>query len=406
MMRTKRLVFLLVGVAVLGLVYLTLYRAKAAPGPATSGGGAAPRGSGSAGGERVVPVATATVTKRDVPIIVEGLGTVTPLATVTVKTLVDGRLDKILFKEGEPIKKGDPIAQVDPRPFAIQLSTAEAALARDDAQLKNAKLDLARYEQLREQSLIPQQQLDTQKALVGQLAATAKSDQAQIDNAKLQLDYARITSPVDGVTGVRLVDQGNIVHPGDATGIVIVTQLDPIAVLFTLPQDDLPRVQESLKVGKPTVTAYARDGVEKLGQGELLLVDNQVNAQTSTIRLKAIFPNPDKKLWPLAFVKARLHVATVQGGLVVPAAVVQRGPNGAFAYVVGADATVQPKPVVVAQIQGDLAVLASGLHEGEVVVTDGQNQLKPGGKVAPRTPSSASSGAPASPSPPAPRGAP
>lgn len=403
MMRTKRLVFAVVGIAVLALVYLALHRAKAAPGSAASDGSAAPRGSGSAGGERVVPVATATVTKRDVPIVVEGLGTVTPLATVTVKTLVDGRLDKVFFKEGEPIKKGDLIAQVDPRPFAIQLSTAEAALARDDAQLENAKLDLARYEQLREQSLVPQQQIDTQRALVGQLTATAKSDRAQIDNAKLQLDYARITSPVDGVTGVRLVDPGNIVHPGDATGIVIVTQLDPIAVLFTLPQDDLPRVQAALEAGKPTVAAYARDGVEKLGQGELLLVDNQVNAQTSTIRLKAIFPNPDKKLWPMAFVKARLHVSTVQGGLVVPAAVVQRGPNGAFAYVVGADATVQPKPVVVAQIQGDQAVLASGLQEGEVVVTDGQNQLKPGGKVAPRPPSS---GAPASSAPHAPRGAP
>jgi multidrug efflux system membrane fusion protein len=359
-----------------------------------AGAGAGANGNGAAG-ERTVPVATFVAVRRDVPVIASGLGTVTPLATVTVKTQVDGRLERVLFKEGDDVKKGQSLAQIDPRPFAIQLQQGQAALARDQVNLKNAELNLQRYETLRQGNLIPQQQLDDQRAAVATASAATKADEAQIATAQLNLDYARIASPIDGVTGVRLVDPGNVVHPNDPSGIVIVTQLDPIAVLFTLPQDDLPRVQRALAAGKPAVEAYARDDETRLAEGELSVIDNQVDAQTATIRLKAIFPNPARRLWPNQFVKARLHIETKKDALVVPASAVQRGPQGEFVYVVGKDHTVSVKTVAVASIQGEEAILDEGIAPGDVVVTDGQNQLRPGAKVAPRPAASAApSGAP------------
>ena len=418
MIAKTRIVMLLVGSLVLAGTYALLFntscRARGAepmnPPPVGSAvvAGSAPSGSAAAraapaapgsapGTDRVVPVATATVVKRDVPIIHEGLGTVTSLATITVRTIVDGTLTDVLYKEGQDVKKGDLLAVVDTRPFAIQQRTAEAALQRDEAQLADARLNLERYETLRKGNLIAQQQLDDQRALVGQLEGTTRGDHAQIDNAKLQLDFAHIRSPVDGVTGVRLVDQGNIVHAADTTGIVIVTKLDPITVIFTLPQDDLPAVQAALAKGKPEVVAYARDGVQKLGEGELLVVDNQVNAATATIRLRAVMPNPHRALWPNAFVKARVRVATVTGALVVPGSAVQRGPNGTFAYVVSADQVATPKPVVLELIQGDVAVISSGLNEGEIVVTDGQNQLRPGSRVSAHAATPATPATPAAP---------
>jgi multidrug efflux system membrane fusion protein len=375
-----------VGIVVIGCV-LVFMRGRSTRTGAPSGAGSASAGSPAGGGtDRVVPVTTAIATRKDVPVILEGLGTVTPIATVTQKTQVDGRLDRVFFKEGQSVKKGEVIAQVDPRPFAIQLHTAEAALFRDEATLRNARLDLERYETLRKGNLIPQQQVDAQRTLVDQSDAATRADRAQIDAARLSLDYARITSPIDGVTGVRLVDPGNIIHAADATGIVIITQIDPIAVLFTLPQDELPRVQKALAKGKVPVDSYARDGVQKLATGELWLVDNQVNAQTATIRLKAVFPNPDHTLWPNGFAKARMQLTTITGALVVPAAVVQRGPGGAFAYVVAPDNIVTPRPIDVSSIEGDVAIIAKGLAEGDKVVSDGQNQLKPGARVAPRPP--------------------
>ena len=386
MTKTVRLVVAVLGAALIVGVILFMRNQSA-----RAGGGAGPAGSGSAGGggERVIPVTTAVVTRKDVPVILEGLGTVTPLATVTQKSQVDGRLEKVLFTEGQAVKKGDVIAQVDARPFAIQLHTAEASRFRDDAQLRNGKLNLARYETLQQGNLIPQQQVDDQRTAVDQLEAAVRADGAQIESARLNLDYARITSPIDGVTGLRQVDPGNLVHAADTNGIVIITQIDPIAVVYTLPQDDLPRVQKALAAGKVSVESYARDGVQKLATGELLLVDNQVNAQTATIRLKAVFPNPDHVLWPNAFVKARMKLTIMKGALVVPASVVQRGPNGTFAYVAAANNTVAPKPVEVQSIEGEQAVIAKGLSEGDVVVTDGQNQLKPGSKIAPRAPAAA-----------------
>jgi len=351
----------------------------------TARGASTPAASASASGDRVVPVNVATAVMKDVPVIVEGLGTVTPLATVVVKSQVDGRLEKIAFKEGDAVKKGDLLALIDPRPYTIQLQQGTAALARDTANLKNAQVNLERYTALRQQNLIPQQQVDDQRASVEQLAAATKADEATIASAKLNLDYARISSPIDGVTGVRLVDPGNLVRATDANGIVIVTQLDPIAVVFTLPQDELPRVQKALKQGKPAVEAYARDGVQQLGRGQLEVVDNQVNAQTATIRLKATMPNPEKSLWPNQFVKARLHLETLPSALVIPAAAILRNGKNTFVYVVGPDKTVTPRDVVVASLQGDDAVLTKGLAAGDNVVTDGQSQLRPGAKVAPRT---------------------
>jgi multidrug efflux system membrane fusion protein len=289
------------------------------------------------------------------------------------------------FKEGQLIHKGDLLAQVDPRPYQNALHNAEAALARDTAQLRDARMNLERYRSLRSQNLIAQQQLDDQQALAEQYEGTTKADQASIDTAKLNLDYSHIVSPIDGVTGVRLIDVGNIVHAADQTFIVVLTQLDPMAVLFTLPEDDLPRVQKEMNAGTIPCEAYSRDGQIKLASGELGLIDNEVNQTTATIRLKAFFPNKDRSLWPNEFVKTRLLLSTRKGALVVPGTAVQRGPKGTFAYVMNEDTTVAVRPVELLSTQGDEAIIGKGLEPGEKVVTDGQNQLKPGAKIQPRT---------------------
>ena len=375
--------------AVIGIAAIGFYVTKIRGGGTTAL--AAPRA-----GDRVVPVTTTAVARRDVPVTVEGLGNVVPLMTVTVRPQVDGRLDRVFFKEGEPVKKGDLLAQIDARPFAIQLHQGEAALARDRANLANAQRTLERYTKLSQDTLVTEQQVDDQRATTAQLEAVTEADQATIESARLNLDYARITSPIDGVTGVRLVDPGNIVKAADTSGIVVVTQLDPIAIIFTLPQDDLPRVQQGMSKGKLVVDALARDGGKLLGSGTLELVDNQVNAQTATVRLKAHFANPSRAFWPSQFVKARLHLETEKNMIVVPAAAVQRGPKGTFVYVVTPDKTANPKPVEIASIEGDDAIVQKGLATGEIVVTEGQNQLKPGAKVAPRG-DAPSAGASASP---------
>jgi multidrug efflux system membrane fusion protein len=345
--------------------------------------GATPSSAGGAPSDRVVPVVTTRVERRDVPIWLEGLGNVAAFYTVTVKTQVDGRIDKVFFAEGQRVKKGEVLVQIDPRPFLVQLEQGQAALARDAANADNAKLNLERYKKLRADNLIPEQQVTDQQAMVAQLEATMHADQAQIDNAKLMLDYARVTSPINGVTGVRLVDPGNVVHASDQTGLVVVTQLDPIAVFFTLPQDDLPSISEARAAGKPlAVEAISRDGGKLLGEGALSVIDNQINQATATIRLKAIFPNPNQSLWPNQFVKARLRLATRSNALVIPTAVVQHGPEGMFAYVVDAGDTVSARPVQIASMQGELAIVDKGLAVGDVVVLEGQAQLRPGSHVA------------------------
>jgi multidrug efflux system membrane fusion protein len=311
----------------------------------------------------------------------EGLGNVSAFYTVTVKPLVDGRIDRVAFKEGQHVKKGDTLVQIDPRPYRIQLEAAQASLARDQANLKNAQLNLDRYKTLSDQKLIAVQQMTDQQASVDQLVAQVSADRATIDSAKLNLDYANVTSPIDGVVGVRLVDPGNVVHASDPGGLVVVTQLDPIAVFFTLPEDDLAAVTKAMAAGQLPVDALSRDGDKPLGVGTLSVIDNQINQSTATIRLKAIFPNPESLLWPNQFVKARLRLATRKGATVVPAAVIQHGPQGTFAYVVGADSSAEPREVTVEAIQGDLAVIAKGLSVGEQVVVEGQAQLRKGSKV-------------------------
>lgn len=334
--------------------------------------------------QRPIPVVTGVVQQRDLPIYLDGLGTVIAAKTVTVRPQVDGRLDAVLFREGQVVHRGDVLAQIDPRPFRVQLEQAEGALARDAAQLKTARITLARNEDLLKRKLIAPQDVDNARATMGQFEGAVRIDQAQIDSAKLNLDYARITSPIDGVTGVRLVDPGNLVHATDTNGIVVLTQLDPIAVLFTLPQDNLPQVAQQMQLGTLNVEAWSRDGNTKLATGQLLLIDNQINQNTATMRLKAMFSNPQRLLWPNQFVKARLLVSVRKGALVTAATAVQRGPDGSFVYVVGSDETVQPRKVEVDLTQADVVSIAKGLQAGEVVVTDGAASLRPGGKVAPR----------------------
>jgi multidrug efflux system membrane fusion protein len=377
-MKDRRIVIVLVAACAIGLIAYFLHKR-------TSEKAAESARQSQQAMNRAVPVVAAQVLRKDVPIYLDGLGTVAAFKTITVHSQVDGRLEQVLFREGQPVKAGDRIAQIDPRPFVNQLHQAQGALARDSAQLKGAKVNLLRFTSLAAQKLIAQQQADDQAALVGQLEGAVVTDQATIDTAKLNIDYANIRSPIDGVTGVRLVDPGNIVHASDASGIVLITQLEPISVLFSLPQDDLTNVLQQLAAQTALpVEAWSRDGSQKLAVGQLALVDNQINAATATLRLKAVFPNPQHLLWPNQFVKARLLLNTRKNALTVPSTVPQRGPEGTFAYVIQQDQTVQPRPIEVETTEGDLAVVGKGLNEGEQVVADGASQLRAGAKVQPR----------------------
>ena len=372
--RSARVVWIVVFLAAaLGAVGWFVRARRATPPPAPD--------AKSAAASRIVSVSTAKVTREDVPIWLEGIGNVSAFFRVTVKPQVDGRLDKVFFKEGQSLKKGDLLAQIDPRPFTIQLESAQAAFARDQANIKNAEVNVVRYQKLARDNLITDQQLTDQQAVVAQLRAQLQGDQAQIDSARLNLDYARIRTPIDGVAGVRQVDPGNVVHASDPNGLVVVTQIDPIAVLFTLPEDQLLSVREAMGDEPLVVEALSRDGDRSLGQGELSVIDNEINQATATVRLKAIFQNPDHRLWPNQFVKARVKLKTRKGALVVPAAVVQHGPQGTFAYVVGADSTVAVRPVRVLSIEGERAIIGGGLEPDDVVVVSGQAQLRPGARV-------------------------
>jgi multidrug efflux system membrane fusion protein len=375
--KSARWVLVVVGLALVGGGVWFARGKKQGPG----GPGTAP--SGSAADARPTSVVVAKVERRDVPVVLEGLGNAMPLATVTLHAQVDGRLESVAFTEGQAVKKGDVLARVDPRPFAIALHQAQAALARDTAQQQNAQRTFERNTALVQQGLATQQQLDDAHAQVDQLAGTLKTDQAQIENAQLQLDYASVRSPIDGVTGVRQVDPGNLVHAADPNGIVVITQLDPMAVIFSLPQDDLPAINQEIAHGLD-VEAYGREGGELLGRGKLTLVDNQVNIATATIKLKATLPNPDKKLWPGALLRLHLLLAPRAQALTLPAQAVQRGPQGTFVYVVSADQTAQLRPVEIDSVGAEWAIVKRGVEAGEDVVSEGQNQLKPGGKVSAR----------------------
>ena len=347
------------------------------------GGEGGGRPGGGPGGERIVPVHTAVAQAGDLPVWIEGLGSVAAFQQVTVRPRVDGLLEKVLFTEGQPVKAGDVLAQIDRRPFQVALNQARGALARDRANLQTLKKNHERYKGLAAQQLVAQQQVEEIGGQLGQAEGAVKIDLAQVEAAQLQLDYATIKAPIAGVTGVRLVDAGNLVNANDATGLVVITQVDPAAVLFTIPLDRLPAGAAATAKGEVEVEVWNRDGSQKLATGKLAVLDNQINQTTSTLRLKALVPNPDRVLWPNAFVKAKMLVETKKGALLVPAVAVQRGPQGTFVYVVGADKTAQLRPVTVGLITANKAVIEKGLEGGEQVVIEGQNQLRPGGKVEP-----------------------
>lgn len=330
-------------------------------------------------GTRPIPVATAVATIVDAPVTLDALGTVTPLATVTVRPRIAGHLMQVAFTEGQHVRKGDLLALVDPRPYQAALAEAEGQLARDKALLRNAEVDLQRYRQLVAEDSIARQQLDTQAALVEQYRGTVQMDQALVETARLNLAYCRIESPIDGRVGLRQVDIGNYVQSGDSTGIVVITQMQPISVIFTLPQDDLPAVLARLHAGASLpVTAYDRSGIEKLATGVLSTVDNQIDSATGTIRLRAQFDNADEDLFPNQFVNVRLLLNTRHNATMVPSAAVQRGSKGNYVYVVGKGDIVSVQPVTVGLSTGDKTQVTTGISAGDRVVIDGLDRLRDG----------------------------
>jgi membrane fusion protein, multidrug efflux system len=330
---------------------------------------------------QAIQVETAAAAPADVPIYLQGLGTVQAFYTVTVTARVDGELQRVAFTEGQMVHKGELLAQIDPRPNQAAYEQALAAKVKDEAQLKNARLDLERYTQLQPEDLASKQTVDTQRALVDQLAAQIKVDQAVIDNARTQLDYTRIVSPIEGRTGIRLIDPGNIVHAAATTGIVVVTQVQPISVVFTLPEEQLGEVGEALSAGPVKVTTVSRDGGKILDEGALSLIDNQIDQPTGSVRLKATFANKNDTLWPGQYVDARVLVRTARNALTIPDAAVQLGPNGPFTYVVKQDSTVEARPLHVSEGSNGVTIVTNGLRAGEIVVTSNQYRLQPGAHV-------------------------
>jgi multidrug efflux system membrane fusion protein len=338
-----------------------------------------------AAGPQTLPVGVATAKKTDMPVYLTGLGSVTAFNTVSVKSRVDGQLVQVAFKEGQHVNKGDLLAVVDPRPYEVALSQAQAQLFKDQASLRDAQLNYERFKGLLQDSgAMSQQQVDTQRATADQLEGAVKSDQAAIDNAKLNLVYCHITSPISGRVGLRLVDVGNMVHASDTNALLVITQLQPIAVLFTLPEDSLLTVQKHMTGNQLTADAYSRDDQTKLESGSLLTIDNQIDQTTGTGKLKAVFQNKGETLWPNQFVNVHLLLETMKNAIVIPAAAIQRGPQGTFVYAVKPDKTVEIKPVTLAITQGNTTAIASGMAPGDMVVTDGQDKLQAGMKVEPR----------------------
>lgn len=334
------------------------------------------------GGERAIPVTVAAAARADVPVVLDALGTVTSLRTVTVRSRVDGQLLRVNFREGQTVKAGEVLAEIDPRPFQVQLEQAQGQLARDRALLENARLDLERYRTLVAQDAASAQQLDTQQALVRQYEGAVKTDQGQVDNARLQLAYARITAPFSGRLGLRLVDPGNLVRAGDANGLVTITQVQPIGVTFALPEKDLAPVLARYREGKPmTVQALDRDQRQVLASGRLTTLDNQIDLATGTLKMKAEFANADGALFPNQFVNARLRIDLLAGATVVPTAAVQRGAPGTYVYLLQPDGTVALRRIETGPVDGERIVVVRGLAPGDRVVIDGVDNLRDGARV-------------------------
>jgi multidrug efflux system membrane fusion protein len=389
--------WVLVIIVVAGLGYWYFRGPKAsteAQGPAAPGGSAKGQGRQGAGaGAFVVPVVVATAQRGDLPVYLNGLGTVTAFNTVTVHSRVDGQITKINFQEGQFVHQGDALLEIDARPYQVQLEQAEGQLAKDQAQLRDVQVNYERYQLLYKEGVIPKQQLDTQGAQVGQFEGSIKGDQGLIDSAKLQLVYSRVTAPISGRIGLRLVDIGNIVHASDTNGLLVITQLQPIAVIFALPQDQLPQVATKLqKREQLVVDAYDRDDTSKIESGKLLTIDNQIDTTTGTYKLKAVFNNDKNLLFPNQFVNVHLLADMKKDLMIVPAAAIQRGPQGTYVYVVQNGNTAKIQTVTLAQTTASSVGLSAGLNPGDVVVVDGQDKLQDGSRVSTTT-------APAAPNP-------
>jgi len=362
------------------------FRGRNSQADAAAAGGKGPGGGAmGAPGSFVVPVVVATATKGDLPVFLNGLGNVTAFNTVTVRSRVDGQIVKINFVEGQNVNAGEALVEIDPRPFQVQLEQAEGQLAKDQAQLRDVQVDYERFKLLFQEGVIPKQQLDTQQAQVGTFEGAIKADNATIDNAKLQIMYSHITAPISGRIGLRLVDMGNMVHATDSNGLLVITQLQPIATLFSLPQDQLPQVMARMKKGAAIVVeAYDRDNTTKLATGKLLTIDNQIDTTTGTYKLKAVFDNTKNELFPNQFVNVHLLVDTKKNVVLVPTTAILRGPQGTYVFAVGTDNKVKIHIVTLTEANGNITGISSGLNPGDVVVTDGQDKLQDGSKVEPR----------------------